>query len=157
MSEHDMTAEELRVARAIVEWIDPDGWMTAPAAYWRCDDREVYTPRGGIEFDKWGSGLQELIRRNLLYRNQDFAWIVCVGQIRGLLGADLREERPEPDFVGFASALRAEAEWSALIHPNPNAREDGGQSVSDQKALIRLAEHVEMVGKKLGFWHEEKS
>ena len=58
-----------------------------------------------------------------------------------------------PDFEGFAKALRAEARWSSEIHPNDSDPKRGGtgQAASDQKTLAELAEHVESVGKALGF------
>ena len=52
-----------------------------------------------------------------------------------------------PDFRGFAKALRDEARWSATIH----SKDKTGQAATDQAALNRLAEKVELVGKKLGF------
>jgi hypothetical protein len=52
-----------------------------------------------------------------------------------------------PDFASFAKALRAELRWSAELH----TRDKTGHAASDQKALGELAEHVERVGKRLGF------
>lgn len=63
---------------------------------------------------------------------------------------DAREQehdRSRPDFEGFAASLRAEARWSATIH----ADDKTGQAASDQRALLRLAEHVEQVGRHQGF------
>lgn len=52
-----------------------------------------------------------------------------------------------PDFDGFLLALRAEGQWSAALH----AEDKTGQAAADQRALHELAQHVEAVGKKLGF------
>lgn len=60
-------------------------------------------------------------------------------------GISLPDSRP--DFMGFAKALREEAEWSAQIHANDNS----GQAATDQAALKNLAGHVERTGVKLGF------
>ena len=46
-----------------------------------------------------------------------------------------------------AKALREEARWSATIHANDKT----GQAASDQRTLNRLADEVELVGKRLGF------
>jgi hypothetical protein len=62
-----------------------------------------------------------------------------------LVKGDTRVNRP--DFAGFAKALREEAQWSATIHANDRT----GQAASDQRSLNRLAEKVELVGKRLGF------
>lgn len=52
-----------------------------------------------------------------------------------------------PDFAGFLAALRGEKQWSATLHAN----DDTGQAATDQRRLHELAEHVERVGKRLGF------
>jgi len=52
-----------------------------------------------------------------------------------------------PDFDGFLLALRAEGHWSAALH----AEDRTGQAAADQRALHELAQHVEAVGKRLGF------
>ncbi len=62
-----------------------------------------------------------------------------------LVKEDVRVDRP--DFSGFAKALREEARWSTTIHANDNT----GQAASDQRTLNRLADEVELVGKRLGF------
>ncbi|MCH9637797.1 MAG: hypothetical protein K0U16_07635 [Gammaproteobacteria bacterium] len=62
--------------------------------------------------------------------------------------------RQTPDFVGFAASLRAEAQWSAQIHRNPNDPSDAGQSLQDQRALNELADRVEKVGRRLGWISE---
>lgn len=56
-------------------------------------------------------------------------------------------EDGRPDFAGFAAQLRAEARWSAQIHEQDHT----GQARSDQKTLNELADHVESIGKRLGF------
>jgi hypothetical protein len=57
-----------------------------------------------------------------------------------------------PNFVAFAKALRAEAAWSAAIHRDDKT----GAAASDQRSLIRLAEHVEQVARRYGCWSESK-
>jgi hypothetical protein len=52
-----------------------------------------------------------------------------------------------PDFEKFALDLRAEARWSAMIHSDDRT----GQARADQRSLNHLADHVEEVGRKLGF------
>lgn len=52
-----------------------------------------------------------------------------------------------PDFDGFLLALRAEGHWSAALHD----RDETGQAAADQRALHALAQHVEAVGRALGF------
>jgi hypothetical protein len=52
-----------------------------------------------------------------------------------------------PDFDGFLLALRAEKQWSAMIHYGDKT----GQAAADQRALHELTEHVKIVGKRLGF------
>jgi len=52
-----------------------------------------------------------------------------------------------PDFDGFLLALRAEGQWSAALH----AEDETGRAAADQRALHALAQHVETVGRALGF------
>lgn len=63
----------------------------------------------------------------------------------------MNDTTSRPDFAAFATALRQEAKWSATIHPRDSERGGSGQAASDQGALIRLAEYVELVGKRLGY------
>ena len=64
------------------------------------------------------------------------------------LGASDADEDDRPDFVGFANALRREIEWSAKLHENDRT----GAAASDQRAMGDLAEQVERVAKRTGFW-----
>ena len=69
------------------------------------------------------------------------------GQIMRTIQAHGEPDTGRPDFASFAKALRAEARWSSMLH----ARDNTGGAASDQRALNELADHVERVGKRLGF------
>ena len=68
-------------------------------------------------------------------------------------GLPVDEETGRPDFASFAKALRGEARWSAKLYDRAgtSSEHDKNQAASDQGTLNALADHVEMVGKKLGF------
>lgn len=53
----------------------------------------------------------------------------------------------QASFANFAAMLRDEARWSSVIHSSDKT----GQAGYDQTNLRELADHVERVGKSLGF------
>ncbi len=57
------------------------------------------------------------------------------------------DEWARPPFERFAKSLVEEARWSSQIHKLDST----GQAASDQRSLVRLAEEVLALGKKLGF------
>jgi hypothetical protein len=57
-------------------------------------------------------------------------------------------EWERPPFAAFAKSLMAEARWSAELHGKDGG---AGQAESDQRSLVRLAEEVVALGKRLGF------
>jgi hypothetical protein len=63
------------------------------------------------------------------------------------------DDPARPAFESFAACLRAEARWSAMIHEGDKT----GQAASDQRSLLRLAEHVEQVGRSQGFLPPKRS
>ena len=138
--------------RAAVE----DAWAWSLARERGVDPRE--TVRVFPYLDE--SGFQWLSVVGGAHAVDEFVRILCSGEPFTETGVDQHRlvadvdapprsttDDGRPDFDGFLLALRAEGQWSAALHD----RDATGQAAADQRALHELAEHVERVGKALGF------